>query len=63
MWLAPPRAYCALPEYTARKLWWAVDGEGVICRSKAKERSCLAPRRQPPNVIRNRDHGLAHEVS
>jgi hypothetical protein len=38
------------PEYTARKLWWSVGGGGVVGRSMVDERSCLAPRRQPPNV-------------
>jgi hypothetical protein len=39
------------PEYTARRLWWSVGGGDVVCRSKAENRSCLAPRRQPLNVI------------
>jgi hypothetical protein len=39
------------PEYTARRLWWSVGGGGVVCPNKADDRSCLAPRRQPPNVI------------
>jgi hypothetical protein len=42
------------PEYTARRLWWRVDGEDVVCQSKAESRSWLAPRRQPPNVICHR---------
>ena len=28
----------------------SASGEGVVCQSKAENRSCLAPRRQPPNV-------------
>jgi hypothetical protein len=42
------------PEYTARRLWWSVDRKDVVGRSTAEERLRLAPRRQPPNVIRNR---------
>jgi hypothetical protein len=41
------------PGYTARRLWRRVDGEDMGCQSKAESRSCLAPRRQPPNVIRH----------
>jgi hypothetical protein len=41
------------PEYTARRLWWSVGWEDVVCQSKAEIRSCLAPRRQPLNVRRN----------
>jgi hypothetical protein len=39
------------PEYTARRLRRNVDGGDVVGRNMADERSCLAPRRQPPNVI------------
>jgi hypothetical protein len=27
------------PEYTARRLWWSVRGEDVVCQSKAENRS------------------------
>jgi hypothetical protein len=39
------------PEYTARRLWCRVGDGDVVERRMAEERSCLAPRRQPPNVI------------
>jgi hypothetical protein len=42
------------PEYTARRLWCTVDEEDGVRQSKAKNRSCLAPLRQPPNVRRKR---------
>ena len=45
------------PEHTARKLWCGVGGGDAVGRSMVDERSCLAPRRQPPNVIRNRASG------
>ena len=40
------------PGYTARRLWRRLNAEDVLCRSKAENRSWLAPRRQPLNVIR-----------
>jgi hypothetical protein len=39
------------PEYTARRPWWCVGGGDLVGQSKAENRSWLAPRRQPPNVI------------
>ena len=39
------------PEYTARRLWCVVDGGDVVGRNMTDEHSCLAPRRQPPNVM------------
>jgi hypothetical protein len=57
------------PEYTARRLWWSVDGGDSVGRSVVDERSCLAPRRQPLNVSRNgnrkeygRDETLAEQI-
>jgi hypothetical protein len=32
MWLARPRA----PEYTARRLWWGVDGEDRCARARVR---------------------------
>jgi hypothetical protein len=50
MRFAPPRASRA-PEYTAPKGVQEGDGVDGVERRMAERRSCLAPRRQPLNVI------------
>mgnify|MGYP007054661469 FL=1 len=50
MRFAPPRASRA-PEYTALMARGHVDECEDVGRGMAEERSCLAPRREPLNVI------------
>ena len=56
MRFAPPRASYA-PGYTALMARGHVDEREDVRRGMAEERSCLAPRREPLNVICNRRLG------
>jgi hypothetical protein len=52
IWFAPPRASRA-PGYTALMARGHVDECEDVERGMAEDRSCLAPRREPLNVMRH----------